>query len=126
MTSKKLGEGIDCLAPTRWRKGCSDLPTERGPTAPWGMVPLLGPRSPRLLERVDDSNALEVVESRHVFGVEDLHAHLDTCRDNQGVPQRRPTRDVQLLGAGQVGCGRQDEWQQILEFSEPVPGVKQG
>ena len=67
------------------------------------------------LERVDDSNAFELVESRHVLGVEDLDSRFDTCRDNQGVPQRRPARDVQLLGAGQVGGGWQDERQQILD-----------
>lgn len=97
-----------------------------GPTAPWGRVPLLGPPAAQLPERVDDANALEVIESRHVLGVEDLYPGFDTRRDNQGVPKRRPMRDMELLRARQGVVGWQDERQQIPEFDQAVPGVDRG
>jgi hypothetical protein len=81
---------------------------------------------PGLLERVDDANALEVFESRQVLRVQNLNASFDTCREDQGVPERRSSREMEFLGAGQVAVGGQDERQKIPELTEAIPGVRRG
>lgn len=91
-------------------------------------VPLtfVGFLAARLLERVDDANALEVVESRHVLRVEDLHVGFDTRRENQGVPQRCSTPDMKRLRVDKIPLGRENKRQQILEVSQTIPRVNRG
>ena len=69
----------------------------RGPTAPWGSVPLLGPLRPRLLERVDDADTVEVVKSWQVFRVERAYISFHARCDDQGIPQRRSSREMELF-----------------------------
>lgn len=76
-----------------------------------------------LLERVDDAPALEIVESGQVLTVEDLDAGFDTRREYEAIPQRRSACEMELLGARQIGIGRQDERQQIPELGKTVPSV---
>jgi len=73
-----------------------------GPTAPWSSVPLLGPLWPRLLERVDDADVLEVGESWQVLRVKRACTSFHARRDDQGIPQRRSSREMELFRASQV------------------------
>ena len=98
----------------------------RGANRARGCVPLLGPWWPRLREGVDDADALEVVESRQVFGVQSVDTSFGTRRDNQGVPQRRPSREMELPGARQVAIRWQLKRQEIPELGETVPSVGRG
>ena len=70
-----------------------------GPTAPWSSVPLLGPLRPRLLERIDDADTVEVVESWQVFRVERAYTSFHARCDDQGIPQRRCSREMELFRA---------------------------
>jgi hypothetical protein len=72
---------------------------------------------------VDDANALEVFESGQVLQVQNLNASFDTCREDQGVPERRSTREMEFLRPGQIAVGGQDERQKIPELAEAIPGV---
>jgi hypothetical protein len=78
---------------------------------------------PGLLERVDDANALEVFESGQILRVQNLNASFDTCRHDQGVPERRSSREMEFLGAGQVAVGGQDERQKIPELADTIPSL---
>jgi hypothetical protein len=60
------------------------------------------PLRPWLLERVDDADAVEIIEARQVFGIERLDAGFDTCSENEGVPEGGSSGEMELFGASQV------------------------
>jgi hypothetical protein len=105
-SSRHRSRGLD-------RRRCAE-----GPTAPWPCVPLLGPSDASLLERIDDANAVEIVEPRQVFGVERLDAGFDTRSEDERVPEGSSSGEMELFGASQVAIAGQDKGQEILKFTE--------
>ena len=99
---------------------------ERGANRALALRPPPRPPPRWLLERVDDADAVEIVEARQVFGVERLDAGFDTRSEDERVPEGGSSGHMEFFGASQVAIAGQDKGQEILKFTEAIPGVRRG
>jgi hypothetical protein len=97
----------DCGASATVMLAASEASLERAPPRGGGQprLGLASPFSAPLLERIDDLEALKIVEARHVLGVEDLNASFHTRGENHRVeiarmPGEQPAGAYRAFVAG--------------------------
>jgi hypothetical protein len=62
-------------------------------------------------------------EAGQVFRVESRHAGLDAGRKNQGIPERRASYQMKVLGAPQNAVGGQYQRHEVFKLGEAIPRV---